>query len=953
MNYRLLLGIVIGLVIGASLMAGAPVINENLSSSTTKGVRLMDPLRLSVWASDPQNHPLMYEWSITQDPTNLVYFKPDPTHKTTTVMGSGTMELGFPWISSSDAANQPFVGQTVQVVLVVKHANAADGTETVSRTFTITITGINHPPVPKITGQMGTPTDRIEAGKGVICSAGESTDVDQHDSFAADWALGTTSGGSYKNGVTPQIFGGEGTSMSFTVPDMTANIDQQVVLQLSDGLHQVRTSAIAYLKPRSSVTPPPTTNGAPNVTVTTPLSKKVGETLILNGVVTDNEGDDCQFSWVWLQTGQTVSSSAVTVTPVAVAAPAKKWNVSANLGVIPPPAGTFQARLTATEKFTTAKKSDAEIVTIYVTEDGGNPPPEQPIQTTTNCQTGNNPPSVSINPNPFTTALQYTGGQTVNIVVTAQDSSIFQSPLGPKSGAVITWDLSQLGFTVTPVNTSNATTNTATSTLTFTAPQANRTAVVTVTAADQLGCSIATQFPIVFQSSTANQPPDAVIKYKIGNGTLQNAPATPVAIDAPATITLDASGSTDDGGSAALTYLWTPAQNLLGVSLANPNSKTATVSVASGTVGNVTFNLKVTDQPGLNDTASITFNIGGTTAKPTANVAVKSGTAVLTSAVEEGTIITLDGSGSTAVDGSKNNLTFEWRQLDGPPVSLIGLDSDKATFVAPGVNVDGTALKFELTVTDTQTNSSAQKQATVTVNIGATYFAQVGFGPLGENQLRSVLLLVNNTDQSANGVTVEFFGPDGQELEALIDGQPWTNEPFNIPAGAAKRLEFSGAGDQAKIGWARVKSGTKLTGLIRYQVVGSDGEKETVESEISVFSSIRGRNFATYLSATEEMGLAIANPTDQPVGVKVKLISVTGEVLRETLLLGSVVGSLFPKLEAKQHRAEFVKLNDWFGQLPGFKEGTLVLEAESEIVVTVIKTRQGVIFSASPLAASK
>ncbi|MFB3905837.1 MAG: Ig-like domain-containing protein [Acidobacteriota bacterium] len=703
---------VISLSIGALLIAGTPVINDSLSSPTSKQVRLMDPLRLSVWANDPSGHPLTYQWSIVQDPTNLVYFTADPGKTTTTVMGRGNIELGFPWISpTDDNLNQQYVGQTVQIVLTVQHANAADGTETATRTFVVTITGINHPPVPRITGQLGSPAARIVSGKGVICSAGESADPDQNDSFAADWAFGTTFGGSYTNGFPPQMFGGEGTSMSFTVPDMTSNIDQQILLQLSDGLHRVRTSAIAYLAP-----------------------------------------------------------AGTTVTP---------------------------------------------------------PPP------------------------------------------------------------------------------------------------------------------------------TTNQPPVATIKYKVGSGTLRTATSATVSINSPATITLDAGASSDDGGTDALSYSWTKIQGLAAgaATLTNSGTKTASLSIGSGTNGTVTLTLKVTDQAGLADTATVSFDIAALSLGPSVSVAVRSGSTVLTSAVEEGTVVTLDGSASTASDGTKSHLSYAWRQLEGPAVNLNGGNSSTATFVAPAVNLDGTLLKFELSVTDTQTGVAAQTQATVTVDLGATYFAQVGFGSLGNDQLRSVLLLVNNTAQAANDVKLEFFSSDGQPLEAVVDNQPWTNEPFTVPARFSTRLEFGGVGNTVQAGWARVKSATKLTGLELYQVI--DPQTGEVKREMSVLSSTRGRSFTTYFNASEETALAVANPTDQPVQITVSLVDyVNGQ---ESVV---VTKPLFPeipdgRLPARQHGAKFIGSN-LFGTLPAtFNEGALRVEADGEIIVTVIKTKEGVILSALPLAAAQ
>jgi hypothetical protein len=100
----------------------------------------------------------------------------------------------------------------------------------------------------------------------------------------------------------------------------------------------------------------------------------------------------------------------------------------------------------------------------------------------------------------------------------------------------------------------------------------------------------------------------------------------------------------------------------------------------------------------------------------------------------------------------------------------------------------------------------------------------------------------------------------------------------------------------------------------------------------------------------EETGLAIANPGDQPAQVTVKLVDKNGAELASKPLFVDLPNS---RLAAKQHRALFVDAKAWFGELPGFEDGTLVLEADSEVIVTVIKTKEGVVLSALPLATAK
>lgn len=69
----------------------------------------------------------------------------------------------------------------------------------------------------------------------------------------------------------------------------------------------------------------------------------------------------------------------------------------------------------------------------------------------------------------------------------------------------------------------------------------------------------------------------------------------------------------------------------------------------------------------------------------------------------EGTLITLDGSGSSGTEGA--SLTYHWIQIAGPPVTLNLTDPVHPTFVAPEVPAGGSTLSFELTVNDAHLTS--------------------------------------------------------------------------------------------------------------------------------------------------------------------------------------------------------------------------------------------------------
>ncbi len=170
------------------------------------------------------------------------------------------------------------------------------------------------------------------------------------------------------------------------------------------------------------------------------------------------------------------------------------------------------------------------------------------------------------------------------------------------------------------------------------------------------------------------------------------------------TVTLDGS-ETRDPESGPLTYAWaqtggTPTAALTGGSSA---SATFTAPQVTGDTA-LTFTLTATDAGGLSATDSVTVTVNVNDA-PTA----AAGSDFTTN---EGSPVTLDGSGSSDPDG--DSLTYAWAQTGGTPTAaLTGGSSASATFTAPQVTGD-TALTFTLTVTDPG-GLSATDTVTVTV----------------------------------------------------------------------------------------------------------------------------------------------------------------------------------------------------------------------------------------------
>jgi hypothetical protein len=80
--------------------------------------------------------------------------------------------------------------------------------------------------------------------------------------------------------------------------------------------------------------------------------------------------------------------------------------------------------------------------------------------------------------------------------------------------------------------------------------------------------------------------------------------------------------------------------------------------------------------------------------------------------VYETTLVTLDGSGSTDVDGTLSN--YQWVQTGGIGITLLDAATAQASFTAPIVDLNGETLTFSLTVTDDDGSSST---STTTVSV--------------------------------------------------------------------------------------------------------------------------------------------------------------------------------------------------------------------------------------------
>jgi hypothetical protein len=129
--------------------------------------------------------------------------------------------------------------------------------------------------------------------------------------------------------------------------------------------------------------------------------------------------------------------------------------------------------------------------------------------------------------------------------------------------------------------------------------------------------------------------------------------------------------------------------------------------------------------------------------------------------VNEGALVTLDGSSSSDPDGTF--ASCRWSQTAGPNVTLSDPNSAQPTFAAPVVGTGGASLTFQLTSTD---DGGLQARDAVIVNV-----SNVNQTPIAEGGL---------TISAEEGKTVTLDGTGSRDPDGMIASWLW--EPLSGPA---------------------------------------------------------------------------------------------------------------------------------------------------------------------------
>jgi hypothetical protein len=194
-----------------------------------------------------------------------------------------------------------------------------------------------------------------------------------------------------------------------------------------------------------------------------------------------------------------------------------------------------------------------------------------------------------------------------------------------------------------------------------------------------------------------------------------------------------------------------------------------------------TIRLRATDRAGNESVASVSVKV----ASPSVADAGPDQT------VNEGMLVTLDGSGSHASAG--NPLTYRWEQVAGPSVSLNQSDPVHPAFVSPGVAVGGATLTFGLVVEEDGL-SSAQDIVNVTVkNVNHPPIAEAGTDQAVTEGTAVFLDGSSSFDQDGEGIAYHWIQTSGPPvgLSDPTTARPSFTAPSVTSAGATLRFDLT------------------------------------------------------------------------------------------------------------------------------------------------------------------
>ena len=856
----------------------------NSFSVTVNPVKEMGRSGAFVNASDADGDSLIYTWSFESDPTEkAVFYNP-------LVRGFRTVLSGPEWTAVTfgvgDVGNGPpgegptgVQGQTVTLRLEVSDGTAS---EPATGFKDVLVSGFNEKPVVILdpTG-MGTENDPVLSPGGISVSGLGSFDPDGVEGidFPWVWSIGTISGGAACPGTGGfTLFLGDSAVPVMTFPRVS-NLDSdpmtvKLEYNFTEGLYLLTGSATGYIASENGCSSGGGGGGGntpPNANPTSSTENAAfGDSVSLFGNFSDpDSGDTHTYSWTQIKT-----SGEPTVSPFN---PTQQHTTI----IAPDVAVTLTYRFEVTDL---ANASDSEDIQILVTEQGGGGGGGggNSVGTVVGCNSGNEP-AVATVPATYTVAEDVQGQISA---ANASDPDGTSGVLGPP-GAYFLWSV----LDGKELLSNGSLTGRSTNTVSFTAPPVNADTIFTLESFVQDAAGCGTKYPItlVVQDSTGNGDPNAVLTYEEeAQGISGAASSENVQVVSPATIELDASGSSDPDGNP-ITFSWqhNNADLSSGSTAFSSTGSTATLTALSATLGPVTVTVTVSDDRGGQDSKSQTFVfVESSDLAPTAVARVTKGGAEVSGPFANGEEFNLDGSASTPPEGVLiEDLVFEWTQTQG---SVFTKDLDQMISQVRIADIEAEeTLRFELRVRNG--SASDVDDVEILVKPGSTNGGSQGSseiiypvwaaGPFQESIFQTTVIIDNLAEEPVEDVKIQFYDKEGTEVDLhhsdLDDPEnpkPWDpDQPFTIGGFSSRVIEFVAPPGASGVleGWAQATSTGLLSGSTRFQLIND--EDGSFLEDVAIPNSLRGRKFLTAYRRKDEFALAVANPTDELVEVEIRL----------------------------------------------------------------------------------
>ncbi|MCG3172124.1 MAG: hypothetical protein GMKNLPBB_00269 [Myxococcota bacterium] len=271
------------------------------------------------------------------------------------------------------------------------------------------------------------------------------------------------------------------------------------------------------------------------------------------------------------------------------------------------------------------------------------------------------------------------------------------------------------------------------------------------------------QFQLIVNDGLVDSAPDTV-QVTVAN-LPNNAPVADVVdisgqtFNEGATVTLDASRSSDADGDK-LEFIWAQVSgDALGVSLSNTSviTFTAPTVTAPKSYG---FRLVVNDGKTNSLPVDVTLNVANNINEPPVAVAALNKVSSVIEGdpvIREGDVVELSSAGSS--DPNNDPLTYQWTQVSGPGVLLSDGSASAPVFTVPQIE-DSSLFQFALVVRDDKGGQS--NEAPVTLNVTAEIC----------NPIKVVSYRMTVSAPDINPAAVVTFQADEEEIEVEITSGP-------------------------------------------------------------------------------------------------------------------------------------------------------------------------------------